>query len=51
MYGIEKIMYQVLEAMIEDLIESIRDLEVSNTYMKNELKEAIFLLQELEDQR
>ena len=36
--------------MIKNQVKSIRDLEISNTCMKNELKEAIFLLQQLEDQ-
>ena len=46
----------MLEAIIENLntiiknqAESIRDLKMNNTYMKNKLKEIIFLVQELKD--
>ena len=56
MYDVEKIICQVLEAMIEDLIKefnnkiknqakSIRDLRMSNTCMKKELEKTEILLQ------
>ena len=42
-------MIKDLNTMIENQVESIRDLEVSNICMKNELKDVIFLFQELKD--
>jgi hypothetical protein len=40
-------MIEDFNTTIKNQVESVRDLEMSNTYIKNELKEAIFLVQEL----